>query len=384
MSSANAIFFDGNTSDRHEVVLDLSQPDALEVQSAAGDVLASWPWGDIRRVSRTDRVLRLSCVSAPPMARLEVTDQGLAAAIVARADGLERARTLERRSHVKLIGWSVAAAVSVVTFGIFGIPALADSIAPALPWSVDQRIGEAMDPQIRWLFARGDEGNAECGSANRAEQGGRRALDALVARFEDKAGLPVPLKVAVLRTSMSNAVAAPGGYIYILQGLIDESQTPDELAGVLAHEIGHVHARDGTRRLLQSSGMAFLFGTLLGDFTGGGAIILGGRMLTEAAYSREAEAQADQYAADIMLGLNADPSAMGQLLMRITGEKEDDKPGVTTIFDSHPFTPERLARLQELAGESAKEPLLTENEWLALKSICGMRFKRKSSDNPPP
>ena len=72
-------------------------------------------------------------------------------------------------------------------------------------------------------------------------------------------------------------MALPGGHVYVDDGLIAIAQTPDELAGVLAHEIGHVAHRDGTRTVLQTAGLSFLFGMMLGDFVGGGAVVIAAR-----------------------------------------------------------------------------------------------------------
>ena len=107
-----------------------------------------------------------------------------------------------------------------------------------------------------------------------ARQAGRAALDTLIGRMERAAGLPIPLKAAVVRRNEANAIALPGGHIYVFEGLIAQAKTPDELAGVIAHEIGHVAHRDGTRSILQAAGLSFLFGMLLGDFTGGGVVVL--------------------------------------------------------------------------------------------------------------
>ena len=66
-------------------------------------------------------------------------------------------------------------------------------------------------------------------------------------------------------------------------------ETPDELAGVIAHEIGHVAHRDGTRSVLQAAGLSFLFGMLLGDFIGGGVVVIAAQTVVQSAYSREVE-----------------------------------------------------------------------------------------------
>ncbi len=98
----------------------------------------------------------------------------------------------------------------------------------------------------------------------------------------------------------ANAFAIPGGQIYVFEGLIDTARDADELAGVLAHEIGHVAHRDGTRAVLQGAGLSFLFGMLLGDFVGGGAVVLAAKSVLQSSYSRDVEAAADVYGVGLM------------------------------------------------------------------------------------
>ena len=116
---------------------------------------------------------------------------------------------------------------------------------------------------------------------------GRAALAKLIGKLEAAAALPIPLETKVVRRSEANAIALPGGHIYVFEGLVDKSESADELAGVIAHEIGHVAHRDGTRSILQSAGLSFLFGMLLGDFVGGGAVVIGARAVLQSSYSRE-------------------------------------------------------------------------------------------------
>src|SRR4029079_13601116 len=127
-------------------------------------------------------------------------------------------------------------------------------------------------------------------------------------------------------------VALPGGHIYVFQGLVDKSENPDELAGVIAHEIGHVARRDGTRAILQSAGLSFLFGMLLGDFVVGSAIVIGARAVLQSSYSREVEFAADRYGVELMRRVGGDPRALGALLGRIAGANH---PGMDILRD-HP------------------------------------------------
>ena len=73
----------------------------------------------------------------------------------------------------------------------------------------------------------------------------------MVGHLQERARLPIAPEPAVLRSGMQNAFALPGGRIYVLSGLVTKAETPDELGGILAHELGHVSHRDGLRRLIR-------------------------------------------------------------------------------------------------------------------------------------
>ena len=210
----------------------------------------------------------------------------------------------------------------------------------------------------------------ECGNAPN-EQAGRAAFDKLMNRIETAAALPIPLKALVVRSPDANAIALPGGYIFVYQGLIDAARTPDELAGVIAHEVGHVAHRDGTRSVLQTAGLSLLFGMLLGDFVGGGAVVLAAKSILQTRYSREVETSADADGVALMIRIGGDPRALGTLLTRIAGTSH---PGPKILAD-HPDTRDRVARIEAAAGSNAERitstrPLLTSAEWAALKNIC--------------
>src|SRR3954464_4438894 len=152
-----------------------------------------------------------------------------------------------------------------------------------------------------------------------ANEDGRAALAKLMGKLEAAAALPIPLEPKVVRRSEPNAIALPGGHIYVFEGLIEKSENPDELAGVIAHEIGHVAHRDGTRSILQSAGLSFLFGMLLGDFVGGGAVVIGARAVLRSSYSRDVEGAADRYGADLLNRAGGDVRAFGAILTPIPG-----------------------------------------------------------------
>jgi Zn-dependent protease with chaperone function len=298
--------------------------------------------------------------------RLEIRDPAFATEIDTRAAYVDRTGGLQRRQRVRVIGWSVTATASLLVVAWFGLPAIAARLAPSLPASVERRLGAAVDMQVRSMLETGKNGGAfECGTAA-AEMPGRAALDKIMRRLEAAAALPMPLRTNVVRRDEVNAIALPGGYVYVFQGLIAKAENADEIAGVIAHEIGHVANRDGTKAMLEGAGLSFLFGMLLGDFVGGGAVVLAARNVLQSSYSREAEAAADAYGTDLMNKAGGDARALAVILDKTGGATE---PGMKILMD-HPETKARIAAINRMAAARQSSPFLEASEWAALKQIC--------------
>jgi Zn-dependent protease with chaperone function len=175
-----------------------------------------------------------------------------------------------------------------------------------------------------------------------------------------------------MAVDVPNAIALPGGRIYLFKALLDEASSADEIAGVLAHEMGHVAHRDGLRKMIQAGGTSYLLGLLLGDVTGGGAVILVSRYLVDSAYSREAEAAADDFAGRTMMALGRPAHPMALLLKRIEGNNQEDgnEFRIPAFLSTHPVTDQRLKALEKQVPSQQGGPLLSQEEWRALKEIC--------------
>jgi len=365
-ASGTGIFFDGLTSVRRLVLVELSA-DGLVVRDAEERaMLARWPYNELDHLAAPEGMLRLGRAGGQRLARLEVREPALIAAIDDASVPVDRSGAAERRSRTKVIVWSLIATVMLLLGAVYGVPALADKIAPLVPLRAELWLGNAVDGQVRKMLDIGGASRPfECGGGA-GEGAGRAALVKLIGKLEKAAALPIPLDTKVVRRSEANAVALPGGHIYVFEGLIAKSESADEVAGIIAHEIGHVAHRDGTRALLQSAGLSFLFGMLLGDFVGGSAVVIGARAVLRASYTREVESAADRYAVDLMSRAGGDQRALAVVLNRIAGAIH---PGMEILRD-HPDTQARVKLINDLATASAPQPLLEPSEWAALKRIC--------------
>ena len=172
----------------------------------------------------------------------------------------------------------------------------------------------------------------------------------------------------VLDTPMVNAFALPGGYVYITRGLLALADNEAEVAGVLAHEIGHVTARHSAERYGQTMA-ANILGLGLGILLGSGpATDLYGAVAGVAlrSYSREQEYESDLLGVRYMSRAGYDSGAMATFLTRLLahGRLEAElrgQPGKADAFDimqTHPRTADRIARaIAEAGAKTVAEPM---------------------------
>jgi len=357
----DAIFWDGVVARRRPVTVRLAAAGVEIVEN--GVVVDRWAYGDLRQHDGGDTA-RFGCTSAEELARLEITDAGVAAALAARAPRLHPSDPKRGRQRLRIVVGSLAVAVSLVLTSLYLLPLAADRLVPFIPIAWEERLGGIADQQVKSLF----------GAETCTAPAGVAALDRLAARLaaaaggSSEAGAPGAIRIAVLRSGVENAVTLPGGRIYLFDGLLRLSRDPDEVAGVLAHEIGHARARDGLRSLIRAGGTSYLLGLLFGDVSGSSAVVFAARLLVDSSHSREAERAADAESARIMAALDRPASPMAAFLLRVTGAKKGRE---ISLLLSHPLSEERLAALKTIDRPASGPPLLDETEWAALKAICG-------------
>jgi len=341
------------------------EPNGIEISGRSGEQPLLWPYGALAtREPLSDKAIEaVVTYRFQPGARLFVSDR-----IFAR-ELSQRAPQVSKRAHRwrQVRPWLWAAAGVLALLAVIQLANLspAQSIAGLMPQTVRAKIGEQVVGQMV-------QGRKVC-EAN----AGRAALDGLVQRL-------VPtrdrerFKVTAVDWELVNAFAAPGDHIVITRGLIEKAGGPDELAGVVAHEIGHAIALHPEAAIVRTVGMAAAVEMVLG---GGGLLTGLGISLTQLAYSREAEREADE-AAIVMLrnaGISADGLAAFFRRVAALEEGKDAKSGLgdLNMLRTHPQTKERLARVRQVETYPAS-PALSPSEWAALKSICTVSGSRKN------
>ena len=246
--------------------------------------------------------------------------------------------------------WRAAALFSVVAVAVVFVVLRAPQwLAPLVPQSWENRLGDAMV---------GDFGGRLCETPRSA---------AALAKLQSQLGKDVPIRqIGIANIGMVNAVALPGGRILIFSDLISEAKSPDELAGVLAHEIGHVRHRDTLTALVRQLGLSVVLGGFSGDV--GGTV----NGLLAMSYSRDAERAADSYSIDALRSANISPlptAAFFKKLGKLSGGDAIERS--MSWMGSHPVSSEREKAFTASAIKGhAYRPSLSPAEWQALVNAC--------------
>jgi predicted Zn-dependent protease len=240
---------------------------------------------------------------------------------------------------------------------------MSDVLAKHIPLQTEVAFGQTVITQMERVLG-GREGNLLCRTPE-----GEAALNRLAARLLDGQDLGYPIRFSVFNHKMVNAFAAPGGQIVILRGLLDASDTPEEVAAVLAHEIGHVEARDPTRLMLRAAGSAGIISLILGDVTGGTVIGIVGDQVLQSAYTRSAEAAADEFALRMLQAARIDAAAFGDFFDKLAKLERGFVP--PEYLSSHPSSAARATRARDFAASHGPvAPVLGSADWQALKAMC--------------
>jgi len=301
-------YFDGRSSRPHEVQawfeagqLHLRGPD---VEHAVDARQVQWP-------ERTRRGPRLAHL--PGGASLQGAD---AAAWDAWVQSGGRTDSLVVRAQQSWRGVLVSLALIVLLMGAgyqWGLPWLARVVADRLPDSVENQVAEVALGQIE-RFMKPSQLTPQEQQA--VEQAWNQVLQAHTAAQAARGVAVRPSRLLIRHSGIGpNALALPGGTMIVTDDLVRLLQHDGQVvAGVLAHELGHVQHRHGMRMLVQVGVLGFATSLLWGDYSGVLATIP--LWLGQAHYSREAEREADAYSAQALRDAGLSPAIMMTLFER--------------------------------------------------------------------
>lgn len=230
----------------------------------------------------------------------------------------------------------------VLVGGYYGLLAAAKASIGAVPVSVDVQIGDAAYQAIKL------EG-PEVTDPVIVD-----AVKAMVARLEPHAEIKgLVFDVHVVNSREINAYCLPGGKMVVFTGLLKQSKSAEQVAGVLSHEMSHAIKRHGLRRIMESAGVVVAFEMLVGDVRG--VASLGTELAKSAAftsYSRDAEREADVTGVRMLHAAAIDPLELAGFFEMLKGQGPDF-PQSLKWLSTHPDHEERIATVR---GELAKLP----------------------------
>lgn len=349
--TTQATYFDGSAPAGRPVELAIERR-KLHIRTAEGAAIAAWPLARLKRVSDEPEAPVRLALKGGLDERLSIPEGPFLEALFADAPGARPNRFTLAKSLPPAL--AAAAISTLVVIGVVtGAPKLAAPIARATPAALEARIGAQTYKAVTRDWP-------QCEAADAAMP----AVDRLTHTLRAD-GFDAAIRVELVRAGFPNAFALPGGVILITGELIEEMAHPDEFAGVLAHEMGHVRERHGLQIVVSRTGLV-MFTSL---FSGGlDFFAYSATELAALSYSREFERAADAYAIDALNEAGIATDGLANLFDRLN-RKSADRVGAPAWLSTHPEDDERAetARAENAGGT---RPALGAEEWALVKAAC--------------
>ena len=228
--------------------------------------------------------------------------------------------------------------------------------AKVIPWSFEKRISSGLG---------GFEDLRTCVG----EGASRTRFDEIVKRIYPLHPLDegeLPIQVEVVSGTTVNAFATLGGRIYVFDGLLQEADSPEEIAGILAHEIEHVHQRHVIQsvlvRLLTVEGMKFVFSGSPGAL---GPEV--SALLLHMHFTKQQENKTDRGGLQRLQKAEVDVTGLQHFFERL--ERSGDQARLSSLLSDHPSNSSRVELTRKYSG-GAVRPILNRTDWLEVKKIC--------------
>lgn len=336
---------------------------AVEQSGAAQTVY--WPYASLGSdapvpVAGSTRAVLTS--TADPGATLSVDSAEFLPSLLQSAPQLSKRRTVGP-------DWAPMVWASLALVGILG--GLLWAIYALFPYKmVARRIPEDTRQKIgRFALSEIAKGHKRCEAS-----AGSAALNKLVERLAQASGTEIKFKVQVLDWSLVNAFAVMGNQIVLTRGLLKTAKSPDEVAGVLGHEMGHAIEVHPEEAVLRALGTVIGVQVLLGGWSPD-LVTQAGTQLLLLRHSRRNETEADEVALRLLKGAKIAPGPFAGFFEKISREEEKKKSAehgykLPDVFATHPPPPERAQRARAQPAYPST-PALDAGDWAALQGICG-------------
>jgi Zn-dependent protease with chaperone function len=347
----SAELMDGASAEVKAVAVALAG-DRLQLRSADRAFLEEWPLAGLGVDPLVEGVLHLTHGDHPG-ALLSSSDAELRAVLLAAGVAPRRREARATIAHAAFYAATIACAVALF---VAGLPALSAAIARRVPTAMEEQIALPMHALFEGRYCRSG--------------GSHRALSTLVERLRLPGDPFYPhARTEIVDLPVVNAFTFPGGSVVVTRALVDEAQTPEELAGVVAHEMEHAARRHVLAQVVRSAILTTGWQLTVGDFSGLMAIDPATTMqIASRSFSRDAEREADQGALRRLRNAGFSSSGLASFFERI----EDRTDKVPEWLSTHPTS---AARRKSLSGSDGGKDVaaLSIREWDSIKQACRNR-----------
>jgi len=330
--------------------------EALVVQ--VGEARHEWRYGDLRRADDGAGTIILK----------RKPDSGERLTLAPEAEPALRAAApaLFSRRAFNHEGWPTIASLagaawSLAAIFLVGVPLAAAPIADVMPPRYREQIAEISWSQVEAF-------TETCDDADEAE----RIVNDVAYRMMQASNVEQKdeIWISIVDAPIPNAFALPDSSIVVTDELIGLSEHPDELVGVIAHEIAHIERNHIMKNIIRQMGAGIFFDIVFGGAGAGQAIAIASVNLASLRYSRGDEADADVRGLDYLDAANIDTAGLARLFDRFAQQVNDQPEGVATLLSSHPATEARAqtARARSRAGLA---PSMSAEDWAVVRRACG-------------
>jgi predicted Zn-dependent protease len=267
-----------------------------------------------------------------------------------------RAIPLDLRRWPAVLICCIAIAAIASTLYAWGVRLASEEAARFMPASMEKRLGNAV---VRIMAPE----RARC-----PDSAGQ--LQRVVDRLQAATGSKQQFQVIYVNQGIVNAFAAPGGYIVVFRGLLDQAESAEEFAGVLAHEMQHVLLKHSTRALAREFSGRALFSLMAIDSGGTPTAIQASVRLANLSYQRSDEEAADLQGAALLARAHMNSGGLATILRRLASSSPSSGSALAYL-SNHPATEDRIDALEaETRKYNQGASLMSPDEWSSARDVC--------------
>ena len=381
-------YADGRAAVTHAVECDLGMgADALTFR--VGDTQHTWPYADLRRAD--DGAGRIVLKRRPDTGERLYFEPGAEDDLRIAAPELFRGRAFGIES-IPVVGALTAAAWSLAALFLLGVPLAADPIASAIPTRYREQIGDISWSQVEAF-------TEQCDDSDEAS----RILNDLAYRIMTTSSVAQrdEIWISIVDAPFPNAFALPDNSIIVTDDLIQMAEHPDELVGVLAHEIAHIEHNHIMKNIVRSVGAGIFFDVVFGGSGSGQLIAIASVNLAGLRFSRDDETDADTRGLDYLESAGIDTGGLARLFERFAeqvegaGTDDDDEDAgrgdsarrganeFSNLLSSHPATAAR-AEAARARARTGLQPSMSDADWRIVRSACSGAPVPQEEEIPAP